>query len=180
LLLKGQICHVKFDLQNLFKKCNGFFALVRPNVVFLCLMKKSRFLSPYTKDGKTRFPARFKSGVYLIKSRTGEMLYIGSSGTDVYKTCYRHLQIWSSFQKVVTYVNDLENILLRVVYCTPKQALELEKKLIWKHSPKDNVYQYENEELENDYYREDVFDKYQDIEITSFKPVQYVDSRFLE
>jgi hypothetical protein len=143
-------------------------------------MKKSRFLSPYTKDGKTRFPARDKSGVYLIKSKSGEMLYIGSSGTDVYKTCYRHLQTWSSWQRVVTYVNDLENVLLRIVYCTPKQALALEKKLIWKHSPKDNVYQYESEELENDYYREDVFDKYVETEISTFQPVQYVDSRYLE
>ena len=143
-------------------------------------MKKSRFLAPYTKDGKTRFPARFKSGVYLIKSKSGEMLYIGSSGVDVYKTCYRHLQNWSSFQKVVTYVNDLENILLRVVYCTPKQALELEKKLIWKHSPKDNIYQYEEEELVNDYYRDDVFDKYLETEISTFKPVAYLDSIFLE
>lgn len=143
-------------------------------------MKKSRFLAPYTKDGKTRFPARFKSGVYLIKSKSGEMLYIGSSGVDVYKTCYRHLQKWSSFQKVVTYVNDLENILLRVVYCTAKQALELEKKLIWKHSPKDNIYQYEEEELVNDYYRDDVFDKYLETEISTFKPVAYLDSSFLE
>ena len=143
-------------------------------------MKKSRFLTPYTKDGKTRFPARFKSGVYLIKSKSGEMLYIGSSAVDVYKTCYRHLQNWSSFQKVVTYVNDLENILLRVVYCTPKQALELEKKLIWKHSPKDNIYQYEEEELVNDYYRDDVFDKYLETEISTFKPVAYLDSSFLE
>jgi hypothetical protein len=108
------------------------------------------------------------------------MLYIGSSATDVYKTCYRHLQTWSSWQRVVTYVSHLENVLLRIVYCTPKQALALEKKLIWKHSPKDNIYQYENEELENDYYREDVFDKYLETEISTFQPVAYLDSRFLE
>ena len=140
--------------------------------VLFVIMKKSRFLSPYLKNGKTRFPARAKSGVYIIKNKDGVYLYIGSSDKDVYKTCYRHFQKWSSWQPVVTYAGDIENLLLRVVYCTVKQARALEKKLIWKHSPRDNKYLYEEEELNQDYYQLDTFDKYLETQTVSFEPLK--------
>jgi len=136
-------------------------------------MRKSRFLSPYTKEGKTRFPLRGKPGVYLIKSVSGQYLYIGFSSTDVYKTCYRHFQVWNSrYQDVVTYAGQLHDVVLRIVYCTAKQAEALEKKLIWKHSPMDNKYLYTEEEIDQDYYQIDLFDKYLATETQSFAPAR--------
>jgi len=136
-------------------------------------MRKSRFLSPYTKEGKTRFPLRGKPGVYLIRSVSGQYLYIGFSSTDVYKTCYRHFQVWNSrYQDVVTYAGQLDDVVLRIVYCTAKQAEALEKKLIWKHSPRDNKYDYLDRYLQEDYYEIEVFDKYLATETQSFAPAR--------
>ena len=74
-------------------------------------MKKSKWRPPYTKDGKTNFPLRKKSGVYLIKKKDlGSIVYVGFSGSDLYKTMYRHFQQWTHPQQpVVTYVNQDRN-----------------------------------------------------------------------
>jgi len=105
-------------------------------------MQKSRFYKPY-KNGRCVFPKRGRSGVYLIKLK-GEIVYVGSSGTDLYKAMYRHLQTWETYLPVVTYVDKLPDITVRVVYCTPKQATALEIMLIRKYQPKDNTAKYES------------------------------------
>lgn len=104
-------------------------------------MRKTKWKPPYDKAGKTNFPDRKKSGVYLIKQKdSGVIVYVGFSGSDLYKTMYRHFQKWDHpSQPVVTYVNkDRNNYLVRVVYCTPKQAAALEELLIVKYKPTDN------------------------------------------
>lgn len=104
---------------------------------------KQRRLKPYQYNGKTTFNLRGKSGVYLIyKGNT--IVYIGYSGTDIYKTLYRHFQKWTDKnQKRVTY-QDLKNITVRVVYtATKNHAFRLEKSLIVKYKPADNPTQYE-------------------------------------
>ena len=100
-------------------------------------MIKTRLYSPYTPTGKTTFPERGKSGVYLIYK--GENLrYVGFSAYDLYKTMYRHFQSWEdSNQRRVVYKN-LKDIKVRVVYCPPAQAAKLERALIIKYKPTDN------------------------------------------
>jgi len=110
-------------------------------------MKKFKFLPPYSKAGRTNFPAtRARAGVYLIKE-AGKLVYIGMSQTNLYRTLYRHFEAWNhSDQEVTTYQNrmKIQAYTVRVVLCTPAQALRLERALIKKHKPRDNAMKYEN------------------------------------
>jgi len=59
---------------------------------------------------------------------------------------YRHFQKWRhSKQKVVSYADQLKRykFSVRIIYCTVKQSLMLEKALILKHKPKDNAIKYD-------------------------------------
>jgi len=104
--------------------------------------RKTRILAPYNKEGKANFPARNKSGVYLIYK--GENLsYVGHSKTDLYKTMYRHFQSWDDKTQVrVSYKNSTQ-CKVRVIYCSPMNAVKLEKALIIKYKPKDNPEKYD-------------------------------------
>lgn len=119
---------------------------------------KQRRSKPYNSKGKTNFNIQNRPGIYIIYD--GEkIVYIGYSGTNLYKTMYRHFQKWNDrTQTRVTYRN-LKDITVRVVYTTnANQAAKLEKALIVKYKPTDNPMQYETHELTNN-------DK---IKITSF------------
>lgn len=106
-------------------------------------MKISKFFPPYyEKNGtdhctlKTTF--QNESGVYFLKNKEGEITYIGSSKTNLYKTIYRHFQDWSSStQKRVTYGKYTHT--LRIILTTPTQSLRVETYLLNKHVPKDNT-----------------------------------------
>lgn len=104
---------------------------------------KQKLKKPYDEDGKTNFGLRNKAGVYLIYNDT-ELRYIGYSGTDVYKTMYRHFQSWKDKTQVrVTYKN-IKYVKCRIVYCNnSKQAEELERALIVKYKPIDNPNKYD-------------------------------------
>ncbi len=123
-------------------------------------MKAFRFQPPYNSKGKTTFPgASKKSGVYLIKEN-GELVYVGYSGTDLYKTMYRHFQSWSDAeykggkaipaQYRVSYKEFLEKkkYTVRIVFCTAIQAERLERVLIKKYNPRDNANKYEQYQIE--------------------------------
>jgi excinuclease UvrABC nuclease subunit len=106
-------------------------------------MIKLRFLKPYI-GGKTRFPDRGRAGVYLI-SENGQVVYIGYSANDLYKTLYRHFQTWNHDKQFVVSYKDLlavNDYRVRVVYCTALQAVDLEKALIIKYKPRDNFNKY--------------------------------------
>ena len=107
-------------------------------------MKVFKFIAPYTADGKTKFPDRGKTGVYVIKENN-KTVYVGYSENDLYKTMYRHFQTWNHrSQEVVSYnAKGNDNYTVRVIYCTPAQAGRLEKYLIKKHKPRDNAQTYE-------------------------------------
>ena len=133
-------------------------------------MRKTRWKQPYNKAGKTNFPDRKKSGVYLIKEKdTGTIRYVGFSGSDLYKTMYRHFQQWDHpSQPVVTYANKpRENYLVRVVYCTPKQAAALEELLIIKYKPVDNPQKLEMIASRST-YQEQVLEKFYEAEEVPF------------
>lgn len=107
-------------------------------------MKKSRWFSPYSAPSKTNLqPAKKRSGVYLIRKRDDttkalKILYVGMSQTDLYKTITRHFQKWDDPQQVrVTYPQSAD-MLIRVIFCTPKQAVKLEEALREHYEPRDN------------------------------------------
>jgi excinuclease UvrABC nuclease subunit len=108
-------------------------------------MKKSKFVPVYDAPKKVCATVRAcvgKSGCYIVK-KNNEIVYIGRSGSNLYKTIIRHFQDWKDNTQIrVTYPQSL-NYTIRVVLCTPVQSLILEKALILKHKPKDNTLKYE-------------------------------------
>jgi len=109
-------------------------------------MKKYKSFPPYLANGKTTFPAiKDKAGVYQI-FEGGKLVYIGFSGTNLYKTLYRHFEAWRHrSQPVITYIDKMKRnaYTVRVTLCTASQALRLERLLIKKYKPRDNSNQYE-------------------------------------
>lgn len=129
-------------------------------------MKKSKLKKPYTKNRKIRFKAK-KAGVYLIY-RKKTLLYVGMSGSNVYKSLYRHFQTWNDPTQVRVTYKQLKNIKVRVIYTnTPGQAEKLEKAIIIKYKPKDNPKQYwldyETDEKEEKIFKEYIETKNADI-----------------
>ena len=109
-------------------------------------IKKIRWAAPYIEI-KGREAANFElkhvPGVYLIRDKiTHQLLYIGFSGSNLYKTMYRHFQSWNDRQQIrITY--DRDRVQVRVVYCrSASVASKLEKGLIIKYEPKDNPQKY--------------------------------------
>ena len=104
-------------------------------------MKVSRAKTPY-KNGRPRFKARNRPGVYLIYVNDF-LSYVGYSGYDVYKTMYRHFQKWKDkTQTRVIYLPNNTNVKVRVIYTnTAKQAATLERALRIKYQPPDNPQQ---------------------------------------
>jgi excinuclease UvrABC nuclease subunit len=100
-------------------------------------MIKTRLYSPYDAKGKTTFPSRARSGVYLI-FKDEVLRYVGYSATDLYKTMYRHFQEWPDPRQVRIVYKNLKGIKVRVIYCTPAQAAKLERAIIIRHEPTDN------------------------------------------
>lgn len=123
-------------------------------------MIKSGLNSPY-KNGKPFYTAQIP-GVYIIFKKN-EIVYVGYSGYNVYKTLYRHFQSWNDPVQVrVTYNKTDPNIKVRVIYCNSRKAKNLESALIIKFEPKDNPQKLLNllmnnkekkviEELENEF-----------------------------
>ena len=120
---------------------------------------KTRFVEPYKKNEngvlKPNLPYlrydKIQSGVYLIKSeRTGNIVYVGVSETNLYRTIYRHFQQWTDISrtKQTRFTYKKEGYKVRVIFTTKSRALILEKYLILKINPKDNPRKY------NDYLTE--------------------------
>jgi len=117
-------------------------------------MKVSSFISPYQANGKTNYlQSANRAGVYLIKENA-KLVYVGFSGTNLYRTMYRHFQRWNhSAQEVVTYFGRSQNkYTVRVIHCTARQAVSLEKALIIKYRPRDNENKYRG-------YKMDIYDQ---------------------
>ena len=112
-------------------------------------MKKSRFFDSHTKGKPTVSHDKFKaaSGVYFIRSiRTKEIVYVGSSAGNLYKTIYRHFQEWNDRSREknfdrTTYSKTAYEIALIITASGP-QALRIEKYFIRKLQPKGNPIKY--------------------------------------
>lgn len=104
-------------------------------------MIKTRQNAPY-KNGKPFYTAK-QAGVYLIY-RAGELVYVGYSQSNLYRTLYRHFQTWNDpTQARVTYNPTDEKIKVRVIYTPPSKAQKLERALILKYQPTDNATKYD-------------------------------------
>ena len=111
----------------------------------------SKFYTVYN-NGKINKQLRLKAsgnqkGVYILK-KNNEIIYIGYSGSNIYKTLTRHFQSWDDkTQTRITYSKN-QNIKARIVYTsTATQAAKLEKALILKYKPTDNPNKYEQYNL---------------------------------
>ena len=113
-------------------------------------MKAYKWVHPYNEQDKPAIKSSWKkSGVYIIKQK-GKIVYVGRSSYNLYKTMYRHFQAWDSAQTRATYNakgNKRKDIKVRVIYCTPNQALEQEINLTKKHNPRDMKYKYKEEKI---------------------------------
>jgi excinuclease UvrABC nuclease subunit len=103
---------------------------------------KSRFFAVYNKDGKTNLTKfRGLSGVYIIRRENNpELVYIGYSGVNLYKTVLRHFQSWQDKTQVrATFPKYGYSV--RIILCSPERSALLEAALIKKHSPPGNPMQ---------------------------------------
>jgi predicted GIY-YIG superfamily endonuclease len=108
-------------------------------------IKKSKFLPPYKPNGRTTFgAAQSKTGVYLIKEND-VVVYVGYSGSDIYRTLYRHFQYWNHrTQETISYAGKRKDYTVRIVFCSKADAIRLERGLILKHNPRDNKNKYDS------------------------------------
>lgn len=108
-------------------------------------MKKTKYIDVFKKHKgkgrKTNLAFCYeKSGVYIIKE-DNKIVYIGQSGSNIYRTILRHFQSWNDkTQKRVTYFGkeSRHKYKVRVVLVPPKKASQLEADLIAKYKPRDN------------------------------------------
>jgi hypothetical protein len=107
-------------------------------------MYKQRKAAPYKIiNGKqhTTFNVRNTAGTYLIYDLDDNLIYVGYSGTNLYRTLYRHFQQWNDNQYRAVY--NPAKVKVRVVYTRSKaEALNLETALIIKFRPRDNENKY--------------------------------------
>ena len=107
------------------------------------VMKKAGKYSPEVKS------ALNKSGVYLVFTRSGALVYIGMSQSNLYKTISRHFQSWNDpRQKRTTYAQG-GGYKVRIIFTTKAQAPRLERSLIIKLRPRDNPDKFDQYTLED-------------------------------
>jgi hypothetical protein len=102
-------------------------------------LKKTPFQEPYTNGRATFSREKYsRPGTYIIKSKkTGNIIYVGYSSNNLYRTLYRHFQQWNDRQQN-RFVYGKNNYFVRVVPTTATRAESLEQALIRKYNPRDN------------------------------------------
>lgn len=128
------------------------------------IKEKLKNISPYNEKGKPTFKKRYVKGVYIIRNKK-DILYIGYSSTDLYKTMYRHFQKWNDYSQVRVEYKNISNLKIDIILTSTKlQASRLEKALIIKYKPKDNPDQYwinfDVDDKENEIYKEYIYKKW--------------------
>jgi hypothetical protein len=128
------------------------------------IKEKLKNINPYNEKGKPTFKKRNVKGVYIIRNKK-DILYIGYSGVDLYKTMYRHFQKWNDYSQVRVEYKNISNLKIDIILTSTKlQASRLEKALIIKYKPKDNPEQYwinfDTDDKENEIYKEYIYKKW--------------------
>lgn len=114
-------------------------------------LKVSKFYKVYVNDKLNPDlmlkPSKNQKGVYILK-KNNEIVYIGYSGSNLYKTLTRHFQSWEDRKQIRITYSKTDNIKARIIYTsTAAQAAKLEKALILKYKPADNPNKYEQYNL---------------------------------
>ena len=122
------------------------------------IKEKYKNIKPYNEKGKPTFKKRNVKGVYIIRNKK-DILYVGYSGTDLYKTMYRHFQKWNDKSQIRVEYKNTNNLKIDIILTSTKlQASRLEKALIIKYKPKDNPDQYwlnfDTDDKEQEIYKE--------------------------
>ena len=78
-------------------------------------------------------------GCYLIKNSSNEVVYVGYSSNNLYRTATRHFQSWDDPKQYRYTVNPETHTIRFVLTGTANRAGRLEKALILKHNPEGNV-----------------------------------------
>jgi len=110
-------------------------------------LKVSKFYPVYIKNKLNSrlglLQSKKQKGVYILK-KNNEIVYVGYSGSNLYKTLTRHFQSWEDRKQTRITYSKSENIKARVILTTTaQQAAKLEKALILKYKPTDNPNKYE-------------------------------------
>lgn len=148
---------------------------------------KTHWFAPYVlRNGKLKpnlklLSEQFKTGVYFIRDKkTQKIAYVGYSGSNLYKTIYRHFQRWVDGQYRATFSKGA-GWQLQIIFCSPKQAQRLEEYFIKKYKEKGeanyNNYQYTTKEntIKTDIKNSSVVDLETDkqiIDIITLRPDQ--------
>jgi len=141
---------------------------------------RSKWFYPYSETDsgilKTTMDGSWTgtSGVYQIKAPDGEIIYVGSSISQLKKTIYRHFQEWTDrsrtnnqqFDRVVYPKN--KGYKVKFFICSPDNALRAEKYLIRKLKPRDNPIKYYNLNYKEVEKIEKANDKIQEAEVIAF------------
>lgn len=108
--------------------------------------KQTPWFEPYTaSSGQTRTAykrhAQAKRGVYLIRSKASqEILYVGSSRSQLQKTIYRHFQSWIDDQYRATFERDQVEIqVVEMQSASDEDISAAECELIQIHQPSYNI-----------------------------------------
>jgi len=142
------------------------FILLNNNSKGLGALKISSFKKVYINnkinpDFKLKASGNQK-GVYILR-KNGKIVYIGYSGSNLYKTLTRHFQSWNDNNQVRITFNKNERISARIIYTsTAEQAYKLEKALIKKYKPTENPQQYENTPITQQ--EEKVFEAFKNVD----------------
>lgn len=126
----------------------GLILLLSGDSQSIGAMKKSTLQLCYI-DGKLNkklglHDGKKQIGVYMIY-KDGAPVYVGYSGSQLYKTFTRHFQMWNDrSQQRVTY-SQTGQYKARIIFCnTARQAEALERAIILKINPRDNPNKYES------------------------------------
>jgi hypothetical protein len=99
-------------------------------------LKKRRI---YKGDGLSNIKhLKGKSGVYFISNRVGDVVYIGHSKTNLYKTIHRHFQQWNDPQQQRKVYSSKAPYSVKVYLANASDAYVLERDMILKYRPRDN------------------------------------------
>lgn len=142
---------------------NTAWNLLNPDTIgSLPISKKTNWFEPYTfppfagngKVSKTLQAARGKSGVYLIRDKNKNVVYVGMTTSDLYKTVTRHFTGWSKPHTQHRVELDIwKGYEVKLFYVNKYRAREIECHYIVKYDPPLNVqkscidFLKENEEI---------------------------------
>lgn len=110
-------------------------------------IRLSPWFCPYHKNPKTgkqktslKLYTDSKCGAYMIRSkRTKEILYVGYSASQLYKTLYRHFQNWLDNQSRTVYKNPFAYQVMIITNPNCNNAFLIEQYYLQKHQPRDNA-----------------------------------------